>query len=95
METHKIGRIYNVNGRNYKLVKGDQCKDCVLFDKAECMMVPECDQHEGHYINVNNDILLNHNKIETIANFCKKISKQKDCPSEFIEIVNKEFWNLL
>ena len=32
---------------------------------------------------------------EQLANFCKKISKQEDCPVEFQEIVNKEFWNLI
>lgn len=32
---------------------------------------------------------------EKLANFCKKISKQEDCPAEFQEIVNKEFWNLI
>jgi hypothetical protein len=25
----------------------------------------------------------------------QKITEQEDCPSEFIEIVDKEFWNLL
>lgn len=28
-------------------------------------------------------------------NFCKKISDQQDCPKEFIDLVNKEFWNLI
>lgn len=32
---------------------------------------------------------------EQLANFCKKVSKQEDCPVEFQEIVNKEFWNLI
>ena len=32
---------------------------------------------------------------EQLANFCKKVSKQEDCPSEFQDIVNKEFWNLI
>ena len=32
---------------------------------------------------------------EQLANFCKKISKQEDCPAKFQEIVNKEFWNLI
>lgn len=42
--------------------------------------------------------LLLHNVVgqsEQLANFCKKISKQEDCPAEFQEIVNKEFWNLI
>lgn len=30
-----------------------------------------------------------------LADFCKKISQQKDCPPEYIDIVNKEFWNLI
>lgn len=33
--------------------------------------------------------------VKNLAKFCKKIAKQKDCPPEFIEIVNKEFWNLI
>lgn len=32
---------------------------------------------------------------DVLANFCEKISKQEDCPAEFIELVNKEFWNLV
>lgn len=34
-------------------------------------------------------------KEDIISEFCKKIIQKKDCPSEFIEIVNKEFWNLI
>ena len=34
-------------------------------------------------------------KEDILKGFCEKISKQSDCPSEFIDIVNKEFWNLL
>jgi hypothetical protein len=29
-----------------------------------------------------------------IAEFCDKISIQQDCPSDFQEIINKDFWNL-
>jgi hypothetical protein len=33
---------------------------------------------------------------ERVNKFLKKIiQSQKDCPSEFIDIVNKEFWNLM
>ena len=32
---------------------------------------------------------------EQLADFCKKVSGQKDCPAEFQEILNKEFWNLI
>jgi len=35
------------------------------------------------------------NKNKILIDFCKKIAKQKDCPSEFIDIVNQEFWNLI
>lgn len=31
----------------------------------------------------------------TLADFCKKISKQEDCPAEFVDLVNKEFWKLI
>ena len=34
-------------------------------------------------------------RVSNLAKFCEKISKQEDCPPEFIEIVNKEFWNLI
>jgi len=34
-------------------------------------------------------------KQKLLADFCKHIAKQEDCPAEFIEIVNKEFWNLI
>ena len=33
--------------------------------------------------------------VSNLAKFCEKISKQEDCPPEFIELVNKEFWNLI
>lgn len=33
--------------------------------------------------------------VSNLAKFAKKISQQKDCPSEFVDIVNKEFWNLI
>ena len=36
----------------------------------------------------------NHDK-EILSSFCRKIATQKDCPVEFVEIVNKEFWNLI
>ena len=32
---------------------------------------------------------------EQLADFCKKVAKQQDCPEEFQEIINKEFWNLI
>lgn len=31
----------------------------------------------------------------TLAKFSLKIAKQEDCPPEFLDIVNKEFWNLI
>ena len=34
-------------------------------------------------------------RVSNLAKFCEKISQQEDCPPEFIEIVNKEFWNLI
>ena len=40
-----------------------------------------------------NDVTI-HN-VDNLAKFCKKIAKQEDCPPEFIDIVNKEFWNLI
>lgn len=33
--------------------------------------------------------------VSNLAKFCQKIAKQEDCPPEFIEIVDKEFWNLI
>ena len=33
--------------------------------------------------------------VNNLAEFCKNISQQEDCPAEFIDIVNKEFWNLI
>lgn len=30
-----------------------------------------------------------------ISKFCNKIIAQSDCPPEFINLVNKEFWNLI
>ena len=33
--------------------------------------------------------------VSNLAKFSQKIAKQEDCPAEFIEIVNSEFWNLI
>jgi hypothetical protein len=45
----------------------------------------------GYWL-VNNCIIPD---VSNLAKFCQKIAKQEDCPPEFIEIVNKEFWNLI
>jgi len=35
-------------------------------------------------------------KQKVLEEFCKKIIKeQEDCPKEFIDIVNEEFWNII
>jgi len=34
-------------------------------------------------------------KRKILENFSKEVSKQTDCPKEFIDIVEKEFWNLI
>jgi len=39
--------------------------------------------------------LLDSQNVSNLAKFCKRISQQEDCPPEFVEIVNKEFWNLI
>jgi hypothetical protein len=41
------------------------------------------------------ELFLKLQRVSNLAKFCQKIAKQKDCPPEFIEIVNKEFWNLI
>ena len=33
--------------------------------------------------------------VSKLAKFSQKIDKQEDCHAEFVEIVNKEFWNLI
>ena len=38
---------------------------------------------------------LNIDGVNILAKFSKKISQQSDCPAEFTDIVNKEFWNLI
>lgn len=37
----------------------------------------------------------NASRIDVLVEFCRSVAKQKDCPPEFIEMVNKEFWNLI
>jgi len=37
--------------------------------------------------------LLEKNKI--IIDFYKKVSKQKNCPVEYVDILNDNFWNLI
>lgn len=44
---------------------------------------------------VNDYVEYKNSKNKILDDFCKKIVKQQDCPSEFIDIVNKEFWNLI
>jgi len=41
------------------------------------------------------DKALNLADVNNLAKFCKQISQQEDCPAEFVDIVNKEFWNLI
>ena len=41
------------------------------------------------------DSKLNIDGVNILAKFSKEIAKQSDCPSEFLDIVNKEFWNLI
>ena len=33
--------------------------------------------------------------VNNLAKFSKMIANQKNCPPEFADIVNKEFWNLI
>ena len=98
MEKHKIGNTYECNGGKYTLIKGGNCEQCVLYNKDElCHQMPPCEQHEGHYIKADagDNAVLNIQRVSNLAKFCTKIAKQKDCPPEFIKIVNKEFWNLI
>jgi len=46
-----------------------------------------CKGHETNQLNILD--------VNSLAKFCKKVAKQQDCPPEFIEIVNKKFWNLI
>lgn len=38
---------------------------------------------------------LHKHDVNNLAKFCKEISQQENCPAEFVDIVNKEFWNLI
>lgn len=88
-----FGQVFNINNENYVLVKGDKCADCVLHNKPECGLVANCETHNGHYEKYVEESYTN--KYSILAEFCEKIAKQKDCPTEFKEIVNQEFWNLI
>lgn len=44
---------------------------------------------------VNDASALPIHSVSNLAKFCHEISKQEDCPAEFVEIVNREFWNLI
>lgn len=47
---HEIGKIYDVNGVKYKLVEGEMCKLCCLYNKNNvCLLMPPCYKHKGHY----------------------------------------------
>jgi len=41
------------------------------------------------------DVPISTSDIDNLIKFHEKINQQKDCPPEFLEIVNKEFWNLI
>lgn len=86
---------------NYEAVAKEQKWNTQQSCKVEFDTLP--DANKRTMIEVA-DRLLNFNLLrlhfvvgrsEQLANFCKKISKQEDCPAEFQEIVNKEFWNLI
>jgi len=71
-------------------------KETNKLDNGNSQM-PPCDKHTRHYIVVDtgDNEALNIQCVSSLAKFCQKIAKQEDCPPEFIEIVNKEFWNLI
>lgn len=41
------------------------------------------------------DVNPDDDKKEILKEFSKKMSEQQGCLAEFLEIVNKEYWNLL
>ena len=60
----------------------------------------DCDYKDGYNSARTNDTNTEDRKltipdVSNLAKFCQKIAKQEDCSPEFIEIVDKEFWNLI
>lgn len=89
---HKVGKTYDINGQEYKLVKGDDCDKCQLGD-FECQnCVPNCGVHDGHYVRSESNIK---EREQIITEFCEKISKMEDCPEEFREILDDKLWKML
>lgn len=81
------------------------CSQCALWDKCKDVENSYCYLHH-RVANVSSKYevfyFINHittnieiEKRNIIKTFSEKISKQKDCPQEFIDIVNDNFWELL
>lgn len=58
-------------------------------------LIDESGQCEAMVEKIDKAFETEHTDTSELAKFCKLISEQHDCPPEFQEIVNKEFWNLI
>lgn len=96
-----------IDGVKYKLLENTgikaMCEACVFGNfEGDCENYDAgklCGTGDSYFVRVENvdtgDRQLTIPDVSNLAKFCKKIAKQEDCPPEFIEIVNKEFWNLI
>jgi hypothetical protein len=86
-----------INKKIIKMVRFTSSKETGTVRCTKCggLVTGEL-QHSGdNYCKGHKTEQLNISHVSNLAKFCQKIAKQSDCPPEFIEIVNKEFWNLI
>jgi len=94
-----IENAFNVeaqDGTTYIVIDYEEMR--TKFDEwleKERKQIANCDKFKQH---VSVSLAANEaesDNIKLLSEFREKISQQKDCPPEFIDIVNKEFWNLI
>jgi hypothetical protein len=99
MEKHEINYEFTLDEKRYKLIDGKGCCDC-CFDSCQdiCSEMPDCSDHEGHYIEI--DTISFEEILEKYYNRRKSIenSFSWECDGSIqksVENLTKEFAKLI
>jgi hypothetical protein len=86
-----------INKKIIKMVRFTSSKETGTVRCTKCggLVSGELQYTGDNYCKGHKTEQLNTSHVNNLAKFSQKIAKQSDCPPEFIEIVNKEFWNLI
>lgn len=80
---------------DYKDIDAELIAEDAIRELAEGVGYEIINLKRGAEKGSNENAALTLHDVSNLAKFCKEISQQEDCPAEFTEIVNKEFWNLI